>query len=355
MALVAPRSISAKTALAGALCVSRATDLALEARRRQPLILRYHRVHPDGWNSAYELGIARSVFEAQLDFLTRTCTVVSLADLCAGLTSRRPLPDRAVSLTFDDGYRDNYSEAFPALRARGLPATVFVTAGHLDSGAPFWWDRLAGAVCSAPAREYTLDLGRGPEPVRLDGDLSRRRLIDHASARAKMIPHREARTWLASLCETLGDEVPGDRSVLSWQEAREMAAGGIEIGSHTLDHPILSRLDPAEAERQVVVSRRVIEERIGRTVRFFAYPNGTPEDFTPAVEGAVRAAGYEAALTTIDGRPRISSDLFKLERVAVSNGMTTDSRGFFSESLFAAEISGLMNALLLRRGSRGAH
>jgi peptidoglycan/xylan/chitin deacetylase (PgdA/CDA1 family) len=260
-----------------------------------------------------------------------------------------------VSLTFDDGYRDNYSEAFPALRARGLPATVFVTAGHLDSGAPFWWDRLAGAVRAAPARDYSLDLGRGPETVRLDDDSSRRRLIDQASARVKMIPHTQACAWLAALVAELGGEPAEDRSVLTWDEAREMAAAGIEIGSHTLDHPILSRLDPAEAVRQVVISRRVIEERIGRPVRFFAYPNGTPADFTPVVERAVRAAGYEAALTTIDGRPRISSDLFRLERVAVSNGMTTDSGGRFSESLFAAEISGLMNALLLRKGSGGTH
>jgi peptidoglycan/xylan/chitin deacetylase (PgdA/CDA1 family) len=260
-----------------------------------------------------------------------------------------------VALTFDDGYRDNYTEAFPALRARGLPATVFVTANHLDTGAPFWWDRLADAIRAAPGGEHALDLGRGPEPVRLDGGPSRQRLIDRVCARAKTIPHTEARSWLAALGAALGSEPEEDRSVLTWEEAREMAAGGMEIGSHTLDHPVLSRLDPAEAERQVVLSRRAIEERVGRRVRFFAYPNGTPEDFTPVVERAVREAGYEAALTTIEGRPGASSDPFKLERVAVSAGRTTDARGRFCESLFAAEISGLMTALLLRRRDRGTH
>lgn len=345
---------SAKAALAGALGALGVTGAVLAARRRAPVILRYHRVHPDGYEPPYELGISRSVFEAQLDYLSREGTVVSLADVCAGLFAGRPLPDRAVALTFDDGYRDNYTQALPALRARGLPATVFVTAGHLDSGRRFWWDDVAGAAFAAAPGEYTLDLGRGPEPVWLDGGPARRRLVDRVCARAKALPHVEARAWLSKLGATFGGAPDEERSVLSWQEAREMAAAGIEIGSHTLDHPVLSRLEPGEAERQVVASRRLIEERLGKAVRFFAYPNGTREDFTPEVERAVRQAGYQAALTTIEGRPRPSSDPFKLERVAVSAGMCTDGEGRFCEALFASEISGMMGALLLR-GRRRAH
>jgi len=345
---------TAKTALAGALGALGVTGAVLAARRHAPVILRYHRIHPDGVEPAYELGITRPVFEAQLDYLSREGSVVSLADVCAGLFDGRPLPDRAVALTFDDGYRDNYTQAFPALRARGLPATVFVTGGHLDSGRRFWWDELAGAAFAAAPGEHTLDLGRGPEPVRLDGGHSRRRLVDRVCARAKALPDAEARAWLADLGAALGGAPDEERSVLSWREAQEMAAAGIEIGSHTLDHPVLSRLELVEVERQVVASRRLIEERLGKPVRFFAYPNGTREDFTPEVERAVRQAGYQAALTTIEGRPGPFSDPFKLERVAVSAGMCTDGDGLFCEALFASEISGMMGALLLR-GRRRAH
>ncbi len=344
----------AKTTIARTLGGLGVTSAVLAARRRRPLILRYHRVHPDGFEPPYELGISRSIFEAQLDYLSRECAPVSLEELCAGLFEGRRLPERAVALTFDDGYRDNYTEALPALRARRLPATVFVTAGHLDSGRSFWWDELAGAVFAAAPGPYGIDLGQGPEPVQLDGPGSRRRLVDHACARVKRLPHDEAQAWLASVAGTLGGAPAEERSVLSWREVQEMADAGFEIGSHTLDHPVLSRLAPDEAERQVVASRRLIEERLGRPVRYFAYPNGTREDFTPEVEQAVRRAGYRAALTTIEGRPRPTSDPLKLERVAVSAGMCTDREGRFCEALFASELSGLMGALLFR-GRRRAH
>ncbi len=345
---------SAKTALARTLNALGVTSTLLAARRRSPVILRYHRVHPDGFEPPYELGISRSVFEAQLDYLSRECAPVSLEELRVGLFEGRRLPERAVALTFDDGYRDNYTEALPALRARRLPATVFVTAGHLDSGRRFWWDELAGAAFAAASGRYAIDLGRGPQEVRLDGASSRRQLVDEVCARVKKLPHGEAQAWLSSVSGTLGGAPAEDRSVLSWREVREMADAGVEIGSHTLDHPVLSRLEPEEAERQVVASRRLIEERLSRPVRFFAYPNGTREDFTPRVEQAVRRAGYLAALTTIEGRPRPMSDPLKLERIAVSAGMCTDRDGRFCEALFASEIAGIMGALLMR-GSRRAH
>jgi len=137
--------------------------------------------------------------------------------------------------------------------------------------------------------------------------------------------------------------------MLSWEEIEEMVEGGVEIGSHTLDHPVLSRLTVAEAERQIVESRDRLAARLNRPIRFFSYPNGKREDVTSAVQELVRAAGYRGAVSTIEGRARASSDPFLLERVGATVGACTDASGQFSDALFAAELSGLLGLIFMRR------
>lgn len=342
----------AKVALASILHGSGITPMVLHLGRRRPLVLRYHRVYPDGAKPFYELGISRSLFEAQLDYLARRHNVVGLDQLLAGLSEQARLPDRAVAITFDDGYRDNFSEAFPALRRRQMPATLFVSAGNLDRREPFWWDRLASAVESARS-VFEVDVGAGTERFELDGPVSRRRAFDRIREGLKLMPHSRARAVLEAL-ETQCD--PGVREaalesgeLLRWDEVVEMSRGGIEIGSHALDHPVLSRLPSEEMTRQVVESRRTIEARIGRPVRFFSYPNGKREDVTPEVERTVRAAGYLGAVSTIEGRIGPRSNPFMLERKGMTKGASTNARGALNEALLSTELSGIFDLLLQRR------
>ena len=339
----------AKAHLAQILHATGFVEAILALRRRRPLILRYHRVYGDGPEPIYELGLPRPLFEAQLDFLRHHCNVVPLADVFDGLFLGKPLPPRAVAITFDDGYKDNFTEAFPALRSRGLPATVFIAVENVERGTPFWWDRLAVAVHSAPKGAVRIDLGRGPESLTLDGVQNRRQVVDRACEALKLMSHGEAAAKLEVLLQTLGARADVGDPVLNWDEVREMAEGGIEIGSHTLDHPVLSRLPVEEAERQVVESRRRAEDRLHRPVRFFAYPNGKRDDVTPTVKDLVRKAGYTGAVSTIQGRPSPASDPFLVERIGVSAGLAADSAGGLSEPLFATELAGIYDALFLRR------
>jgi len=321
----------------------------LAARRRRPLILRYHRVYGEGPEPIYELGLSRALFEAQLDFLAERCTVVPLARIFDALFRGKALPEHAVAITFDDGYKDNFTEAYPALKARGMPATVFIAVENVDRGKPFWWDRLAAAVHAVPAGTVSVDLGRGAEPVALNGVESRRGLVERACEAFKLLPHAEAGARLDALIEALGTGAEAADPVLSWDEVREMADGGIEIGSHTLDHPVLSRLPIEEAGRQIVGSRLMAEDRLKRPVRFFAYPNGKRADVTPAVKELVRKAGYDGAVSTIQGRPSPASDPFLIERIGVSAGLAADARGRLSKPLFATELAGIYDTLFLRR------
>lgn len=325
----------------------------LHMQRKRPLILRYHRVYPNGVTPFYELGMPLSVFEAQLDFLKRHFRVLPLPDVCAALKNPgRALPDRAVAITFDDGYGDNFTQAFPALRARRLPATIFICPDNVERGEPFWWDRLARAILDHRSDAIALDIGRGPETFFLDGMRSRRRLMDHACEALKSLSTARARQTVESL-EASAGEGPVDPSVeatlLSWDQIEVMAGAGIEVGAHSLDHPILSQLHPSQAQWQIVESRRRIEQRLSRPVPLFSYPNGKAIDAGPEIRRMVREAGYEAAVSTIEGRTSRQSDPYWLERKGVPLGATTDLRGRFSGSLFATELSGLYDFLFQRR------
>jgi peptidoglycan/xylan/chitin deacetylase (PgdA/CDA1 family) len=345
-----------KEVLARVLHATGFVGAVLAARRRRPVILRYHRVYGEGPEPLYELGLSRALFESQLDFLREHCNVVSLAQIFDALFRGKALPEHAVAITFDDGYKDNFTQAFPALKSRGLPATVFIAVENVEQAMPFWWDRLAAAIHAAPNRPVSLDLGHGMESLRLNGVDSRRRAVERACEAFKLMPHGEAGARLDAVLRTLGTGAEATDPVLSWDEVREMAEGGIEIGSHTLDHPVLSRLSPEEAARQIVESRLRAEDRLKRPVRFFAYPNGKRDDVTPTVKELVRKAGYTGAVSTIQGRPSPASDPFLVERIGVSAGLAADSAGRLSGALFATELAGIYDTLFLRnRRDRAVH
>ncbi len=236
---------------------------------------------------------------AQLGLVRRIGNVVPLETALAALAAGRPLPPRAVALTFDDGYRDNLETAIPMLRRLGLPATFYLVPGLLDRTARPWWELLAWAFRNARVtevrwRERTLPAGESPaahaamqevgEGVK-DLDAARRDAEIDALV-ADLRPRGSA------------DEVA--ELFLDWDGARRLA-GAAAIGSHTMRHAILSRETPDGQARDLRDSREVLEEGLGVRVATLAYPNGSARDYDAATLVAADAAGYRGAVTTIDG------------------------------------------------------
>lgn len=345
----------AKQRLAEALAVAGLPQAFLRWRERAPLVLRYHRVYPDGAQPFYRLGLERRLFEEQLDFLGRHFDVVPLSSIVDSLREGRSLPRRAVAITFDDGYRDNLTEAWPALRARGMPVTVFVTVAAVEAGQSLWWDRLAAAVRAAPVGATTAAIGLDDSPEGFDDGPSRVRAFDRIRESWKQQPWNDVRECLARCEEEWGGDA-GAGQLLTPEEVARLAREGCDIGSHTLDHPILSRLEPPEAERQITESRRRLEDWTGGRVRYFSYPNGKRDDVTSEVEQMVRRAGYEGAVSTIEGRVTRRSNPFLLERKGATEGMCMNGEGGVSEALFTLELSGFYDLVLQRRRrDRGIH
>jgi peptidoglycan/xylan/chitin deacetylase (PgdA/CDA1 family) len=242
--------------------------LAPRGKRSRLTVLIYHRVLSahDPLQPSEPTGIE---FESRMRFAKANFNVISLADGVAGL-KRGCLPPRALSITFDDGYRDNHDIALPILLQLGLPATFFVATGFLDGGRMFN-DTVIEAVRQAQAPDLDLgDLGFGSHAV---GTVEEKRVaVDAILDRIKRLSP-DSRTEVAgAIAERVGAKLPGDLMMTSEQVAA-MHRAGMTIGGHTVSHPILAEIDIEAARREITEGRAHLERIVGQPVKLFAYPN----------------------------------------------------------------------------------
>jgi peptidoglycan/xylan/chitin deacetylase (PgdA/CDA1 family) len=237
--------------------------------------------------------------------------VLPLEDAVAAL-SRGSLPARALAITFDDGYADNFTVALPILRELGLPATFFVASGFLDGGR-MWNDTVIEGVrgCPGPVLELTA-LGLGSYPVTTVE--ARRAAIAALVPRLKHLDPAERQRLADGIAERAGGNLPDDL-MMTARQLRELAAAGMSIGAHTVHHPILARLPETEARTEIVEGRQRLAAICGVPVNLFAYPNGKPgTDYGAEHVRLARAAGFKAAVSTAWGAAGVGSDLFQIPR-----------------------------------------
>ena len=275
-------------------------------------ILYYHRVNEDG--HPFFDAISTSVFEQQMRYLARHYKVVPLGE-ATRLLEEGGRPEMVVAVTFDDGYRDNYANAFPILKRYGLPATIFLTTGSLDSGEPLWFERLAEAIQKTTRECIDLEIDI---PRRFWLRTERERLDSNAQifGLLRQMDTATCQEHLAEVLRLLGPVAASERRnrMLTWDQVREMKAHGIDFGGHTVNHPFLSRLTPDQALWEVSECKRRIEAELQHPAGYFAYPNGQPEDFAASNKELLRVAGYRAAVTTIWGMNYQSTDRMELRR-----------------------------------------
>ncbi len=316
-------------------------------------IVLYHRVHPDGTRPAWRL--TQSVFRAQLRHLTRRYHVMPLDELVDLLAAGRPLPPRAVAVTFDDGYRDNYTRAFPVIQETRCPTTIFLTAGLIGTSQIFWWDALYYATLQTPKSRATVDgIIRSFElaPPNWDGSFD----LEATVVTLKRCHKGSARDTVNRIAAALEVDLAEDTDdlLMSWEEAREMVDSGlVTMGAHSLTHRNFTEISPNDVRSETIGSRMIIEERLGRPVRLFAYPFGSPgNDYNDEVKAVVRKAGFTCAVTVVQGLVEHATDLFEIPRLSESNEWWQGPRGCFSRALFDTTLTGTRGA---QGGLRPAH
>jgi peptidoglycan/xylan/chitin deacetylase (PgdA/CDA1 family) len=268
----------------------------LEASSRLPraraAILLYHRVavkEPDPWGVA----VPPQRFRDHMDLLAGEFRPLPLRELAACARAGR-LPQRAVAVTFDDGYLDNLEAALPELERTRVPATVFAATEYIETGRSFWWDELDALL-----------LGRGNA-----------RPGEHAEAQALLRRTAPAAVEpaMARLRERFGPAEPAGRP-MSVEELRSLSASGlVEIGAHTRSHAGLAWLHPGEVEQEVRRSRDDLATWLGDSPSSFSYPFG---DGGLAPRRAVARAGFRVAVGTVGAPVTRLSDRLDLPRLWV--------------------------------------
>ena len=287
----------AKLGLATAVC-------AIRPRLwRGVTILAYHRVldveDEDTFPFDIELVSASvAAFAFQMEFLRAHYWPMTFATLLEHIDAGQS-PRGAAVVTFDDGFSDNYDNVFPVLRRLGVPATIFLATDYLDRQQTYWYEQVSHSVLATAADRLVLP-GRAPIAIGRTTP-ERRDIIKGLLQWMKAVPNERRLEAIESVKTQLGGmDAPlrDPRSApLTWDQVKEMSAAGIEFGSHSVTHPVLSRVGPEQLAHELEASKRRIEETIGKPVDTFAYPVGVEEAYNDAVLAGVRRAGYRLAVT----------------------------------------------------------
>jgi peptidoglycan/xylan/chitin deacetylase (PgdA/CDA1 family) len=281
-------------------------------------ILMYHR-----FSAADEvLKQPVNIFSKQLEYLKKNYTILSLDKICEYLINGTNLPKNTASITIDDGYSDVYHIAFPILKKFQIPATVFLATDFIEHKFWLWSNKLEYILRNGRIGKFSMVLDK-----KYDFDVSSfegwhaAQLKIYNYGRTLSVAHKNQ--LLEDLAQTLSVEVPdkvaGDFQPISWDQVREMQQEGIDFGSHTSSHEILSQLSSHDIEREIRDSKHLIEQNLDRQITTFCYPNGTIEDYTEETISLLKIHGYHGAVTTLGGLNFKGTDRFQLKRLGGGN------------------------------------
>ena len=291
---------------------------ALMRRRSNPpdsaVVLAYHSVTDDAGYALPGIRITPELFARQIKHLAQHYVVLDLHQIVEIRGLREPLPTRCVAITFDDGYLDNYTNAFPVLSKYNMPATVFATVDPVLNSGRFWVSWLYEALQtpdSIPAASAVFGVAcSGRDAEEAFNAISTR--LNHCSGKER---HQLVEEFARQI-----DGPPATGRMLNPTQMLEMQAGGVSFGSHTMTHPILANVDAKERAQELQTSRELLSRTLSRPVEIIAYPNGRSitHNYDDDVISATKDAGYVAAVTSKRGPVQAGSDNFALPRMGIS-------------------------------------
>ena len=301
-------------------------------------ILMYHRVlnSVNSQNTYVQPGmfVTTASFEKQIIFLTDRFEVVFFEDLVEKVLNGGNIGGLC-AITFDDGWRDNYTEAFHILKKYRIPATIFLATGFVGTDRMFWPEEicyyLERNMIDKPASDST-----PPSYIRFSKEISshnkclREAFFERSIEILKGYSPGDREQILGCFRDMLKNE-PFSRQMLSWDEAREMYSSGlVRFGAHTVNHEILDQVPLQKARDEITKSRTDIEQHIGGKVSTFAYPNG---NYTESLRNILTENGFNAAVTTRKGFLGRGIPLMEVPRIAIHEDVSSTIPMFRSRIL----------------------
>lgn len=278
------------------------------------LTLLYHRVRPYE-KDVQMLCVTPEHFERQMSWLKENYHVVRFAD------DWDCVEGDAVCITFDDGYRDNFLIAAPILNQLQIPATVFVSTGNMDTGREMWWDELERNLLADKKYQKTFHLS--DEIFECTWDVSsfeqREDLYDTMHWLMKQVGAEKRNDWMRQLQEWNGYTEDGraENVCARAEDLKGLDASQIEIGVHTVGHPVLSKLPMEEQKKEIQTAKKKLEEILGRQILTMSYPFGGVSDYNKDTISVCKSLGFSKAAANIPGVWKPNDDLYQIPRQIV--------------------------------------
>lgn len=316
--------------------------------RNKVRVMLYHRVNKYGdW-----FGIDTDIFEKQIEYLGRNFNLISLQDFYK-ILNKELIVKKPLLLTFDDGYLDNYTDAYPVLKKYSAPAVIFLTADFIDNKMWIWHDQYRHILENTPLKEVEYSLNGDQYNWSLNNKIEKLKARKDINGLLKNLPRSQRIQELSKFAKSLKIDIPEhptDRyAPLSWDNIKEMSKNNIAFGAHTCTHEILSKLKNEDAHYELLQSKKRIEEELQLEVNAFAYPNGQDGDFTDETKMLIKKSSYKLAFTTLKGMNNATTDKFSIKRIP---GGDTFGDNFFSEvsglNIIREKIAGIPRQIYVR-------
>jgi len=285
-------------------------------------ILTYHRIINPTDDFIQHRGAISATpenFERQVKFLVKNYNLISFDHLKQAVNAEIRLPKRSLIITFDDGYKDNYTDAFPILQKYGAPATFFLTTGFLDGSNVPWWDGLARALQKTTIPKVNLGiLGK----YNLNSSKDKLLAISMVNRKLKNMDDTERIQKIKWIKSKLGiNTKENDRysQFMSWDNIMEMDKEGMQFGAHTVTHCNLAKESILVAKREIIESKKIIEEKLKKDILTFCYPYGNKEFFSQDIINLLRKSGFFCAVSSELGINTLNDklNLYALKRIDI--------------------------------------
>jgi len=310
------------------------------------LVLTYHRISD---TSDYEdsLKVSKNIFEKQIQYLKNNYTILSGEELSDIIRNKKPFPDNSCLITFDDGWRDNYTNAYPILKKYKIPAIIFISTDFISTYNIFWHEQLQELLKNIPANTINKELDKllsdWPGDIRkliseaLKQPNSKRQLkISELISTLKLVDPEKIDELIIKLSKIYNQKLIDESLMLSWNEINEMSQNNICFGSHTKSHAILTQVSHNSVIKELKESKDIIENKLGKQVHYLSYPNG---NYNKDILNVAKKNGYLAGFTCKTGLNITFESSLELKRKHIREDQSLGINRGFSDLFFRIDLA----------------
>ena len=293
--------------------------------RKKIRVLMYHGVDARQTDFILDnpsLVISTKNFEEQIKYLSKSYNIISIHDLAAHIKKKTPFLPNSVVITFDDGLKNNFINAFPILQKYKVKTTVFLTTGYIDTLKISWSNKFYYFINKIGLGEFIEEFEKEFSTYSNSIEkIGQKNITENINFIFKYkVDDNTREKFLQGLYNKFGIKINKEEIkdlYLSWKEIKKMADAGISFGSHTSTHPVLSVLDYEKAEKEIVDSKKNIEVKLNKKINLFAYPYGNEGSFDLNIKKILINYNFLCAVSTIEGLNSLNSDLYELKRISM--------------------------------------